>query len=251
MPLPKREITFALRAATATGLFALRGRARWMAFFSHIFLRLYPTLRRNCDWHGEVLTRFRTAEREVWLTIDDGPSADTAPMLDELGQHGATATFFAIGKRASRSPEVCRRAVEEGHTVENHTWSHPAAMWWTLPPRQVEQEIRLGHTAVTEATGVVPCYFRSPVGMNNPGVHPTVRKLGSRVVGWSSCGFDGAPTPPARVISRIMRGVRPGAIILLHEAGSSSDRVTVLSRLLERLQESGYRCVIPSESQLR
>ncbi len=250
MALRKREITFALRAATAAGLFALRGRSRWLAFFSHIFLRLYPTLRRNCDWHGEVITRFRTLKREVWLTIDDGPSEDTARILDELGQHGAQATFFMIGSKVENFPEVCRRAVEEGHTVENHTWSHPSAMWWTLPPKMVAKEIYHGHEAIREATGADPRYFRSPVGMNNPGVHPAASAQGARVIGWSACGFDGVGTPPKKVLSRIMRDVSPGAIILLHEAGDSPDRVAVLSRLLERLREAGYRCVIPSESSL-
>src|SRR4051812_46497342 len=66
-------------------------------FVSHLFL-LYATLVANCQWLGPVMRSFETTQREVWLTIDDGPSpAHTLAILDLLDRFDARATFFVIG----------------------------------------------------------------------------------------------------------------------------------------------------------
>jgi peptidoglycan/xylan/chitin deacetylase (PgdA/CDA1 family) len=250
--MEKRSLVLAGRLAALAGVLLLRGRPRFAAWAAHDFLWLYPTLRRNCDWHGKVLTRFETPHREVWLTIDDGPDpSDTPNFLDLLARHGARASFFAIGKKAAAHPELCRRIIAEGHTLENHSHSHPAAYWWTLPRPLVRRELTRAQTAILEAGGVAPRLFRSPVGMNNPGVHPAATRLGLRVAGWSAEGRDGCPAAPTTIVRRIMRGVFPGAIILLHESGGNRHRALTLSRLLDSLAQANYRCVIPDLSALR
>ena len=76
----------------------------WLAlgvlFLSHLLI-LYPTLVANCQWWGPVMTRFETTQREIWLTIDDGPDPVHTPrMLEILERFQAQATFFVIGRRA-------------------------------------------------------------------------------------------------------------------------------------------------------
>lgn len=250
--MEKRHLVLAGRLAAVAGVVFLRGRSRAAAWATHDFLWLYPTLRRNCDWHGEVLTRFETTEREVWLTIDDGPDpCDTPDFLDLLARHDAKASFFAIGKKAAAQPNLCRRIVAEGHTLENHSYSHPAGYWWALPRPFVRREIQRANAAIEEACGVAPRFFRSPVGMNNAGVHPAATRLGLRVAGWSAEGRDGCPAAPTNIVRRIMRGVFPGATILLHESGGNTHRALTLSRLLDSLAQANYRCVIPDASTLR
>lgn len=250
--MEKRHLVLAGRLAAIAGVVLLRRRSRFAAWATHDFLWLYPTLRRNCDWHGEVLTRFETSKREVWLTIDDGPDPrDTPDFLDLLAKHDAKASFFAIGKKAAAQPNLCRRIIAEGHTLENHSYSHPAGYWWALPRPFVRGEIEHANIAIHEASGVAPQFFRSPVGMNNAGVHPTASRLGLRVAGWSAEGRDGCPAAPTNIVRRIMKGVFPGATILLHESGGNRHRALTLSRLLESLNKAGYRCVIPDVSSLR
>src|SRR5258706_10477628 len=95
------------------------------------FLIVYPAIRANCRWFGPVVTRFRTADKAVWLTIDDGPHPDDTPALLKLLQkHNARATFFAIGRRVEKYPELARAIVREGHTLANHTQTHPALFFW-------------------------------------------------------------------------------------------------------------------------
>jgi peptidoglycan-N-acetylglucosamine deacetylase len=239
------------RLAAASGALTLRGRARFASWLVHDFLWLYPTLRRNCDWHGEVVTRFSTTEREVCLTIDDGPDPrDTPEMLDLLARHQARAAFFVIGEKAERHRSLCRRILAEGHRLGNHTHSHPASRWWALPGPQVHREIARGNDTIMTATGTLPLWFRPPVGMCNFSVHRATRRNGLRVIGWSATGGDGCPAAPSQIVTRIHSGLQPGAIILLHESGSSPRRVLTLARLLETLTEDGYRCVLPPESSL-
>lgn len=223
-------------------------RAVFLAGAAAHALVLYPTLRRNCDWFGPIATSFDTPRKEVWLTIDDGPDArDTPAMLDLLAAHSAKATFFVIGKKVDAHRELVWRAHCEGHQIGNHTHSHPSAFFWALGPLATRREIERGRCSILAATGAAPTVFRSPVGMTNPFVH---RALGAqRLIGWSTSGLDGLSARGEPVVERMMRGVRPGAILVLHEGGAPG-RVETLSRLLDRLKESGCSCVVPGREAL-
>src|SRR5271168_4412532 len=73
------------------------------------FLIVYPAIRANCRWYGPVVTRFRTQNKTVWLTIDDGPHPeDTPELLKLLKKHNARATFFVIGRQVQKYPELTR-----------------------------------------------------------------------------------------------------------------------------------------------
>lgn len=248
MALTTRHLLTAGRLAAATGALTLRGRSRLLSRVIHDALWLAPTLRRNCPWHGPVVTHFDTIDREVCLTIDDGPDPrDTPEILDLLAQHRARAIFFVIGKKVERHRALCRRILAEGHLLGNHTYSHPASHWWALPASLVEREIARGNEALLTATGSRPVWFRSPVGMSNFSVHPVAQRHGLRLMGWRASGGDGCPAAPSQIVSRIQAHLCPGAILLLHESGTSPRRVLTLARLLEALQSDGYRCVLPPD----
>ncbi len=92
------------------------------------------------------------AERGVALTFDDGPDPVFTPqVLDVLAEHGAVATFFAVGKRAERHPELVRRIVDEGHALGSHSWSHREP--GELSARELGRDYRAGRRAV-EARGL-------------------------------------------------------------------------------------------------
>ncbi|HRJ73484.1 MAG TPA: polysaccharide deacetylase family protein [Terrimicrobiaceae bacterium] len=252
MAFSKRQLVIAARLAAAAGACLFRGKARAVSWAAHDALWLYPTLRRNCSWHGPVVTRFQTSAKEVWLTIDDGPDErDTPEMLDVLARHRARATFFVIGQKVRAHPHLCRRILAEGHSLGNHTQSHPAPYWWILPRPFVHREIARCNASILSVTGSKPRWFRSPVGMTSTAVHPAAEREGLQVVGWSADGRDGCPAAPTRIIERIGARLRPGAILLLHESGRSRHRVLTLSRLLDFLAERGYRCVLPSPESLQ
>jgi peptidoglycan/xylan/chitin deacetylase (PgdA/CDA1 family) len=212
-------------------------------------LVLIPTLRRNNAWFGPIATRFETPRREVWLTIDDGPDPrDTPAILDLLAERRVKATFFMIGEKVEAYRELAWRAHCEGHQIGNHTHSHPSALFWALGPAATRREIERGADAILSATGAHANVFRSPVGMTNPFVHRALD--GQHLVGWSAIGLDGLSARGEPVVQRIMRNVRPGAIVVLHEGGAPQ-RVETLALLLDRLESSGYACVIPQPEDFR
>lgn len=220
------------------------------------FLFFVPAVVPNNRWFGPVITCFRTTRREVWLTIDDGPDPhDTPKILDLLSRHQARATFFLIGKRAARHPELVREILRRGHTLGNHTFNHPQASFWMAHPPRLRKEI--DHCAEV-LSAISPqaelCGFRAPVGMVNLFLHPVLHRRPSRLIGWSARGFDSVWTDPQKIVGRIWPGVAPGAIILLHEGnhppGDPPVNPRSLELLLDRLKSAGYAAVIPDPQHL-
>jgi peptidoglycan/xylan/chitin deacetylase (PgdA/CDA1 family) len=229
--------------------------ARWSALaalgviaLSHALV-LYPTLRPNVQWLGPVVTRFRSAEKEVWLTVDDGPTEDTIAVLDLFDAHAIKVTFFVKGVLAEKRPELIHEMLRRGHAVANHSYSHPSATFWCLPPSRIAEQIRRCNEALKTITGSTPAFFRAPVGTKNPAVHPALNRLGMTLIGWSARAFDTKTKDPELVVKRVMPDVSPGAIILLHQGRVAS--VPMLARVIEEVQRAGYRFVIPSPDRLK
>lgn len=203
----------------------------------HVLL-LYPTLVPNSQLLGPVITRFDARERELWLTIDDGPTADTPVLLDLLDARGVRATFFVKGALADEA--TLRMITDRGHTIGNHSYSHPSGTFWCLGPRAIEREIE---------RGVPSPLFRAPVGMKNPFVHPALAKRGMRLIGWSARGFDATVSNFDRVVPRIVSRLEPGAIIVMHQGREWS--VRCIERVIDEAQQRGYRFVIPDDGALK
>ncbi|HEX7705124.1 MAG TPA: polysaccharide deacetylase family protein [Thermoanaerobaculia bacterium] len=212
-------------------------------------LVLYPTLRPASQWLGPVITRFTTTRKEVWLTIDDGPESDTPQLLDLFDSRGVKATFFVKGSLASRYPDIIHDIAARGHSIGNHSQNHPSGTFWCLTPSRIASEIDQCNRTLTELTGFSPTWFRAPVGMKNPAVHPLLDERGMRLIGWSSRGFDAVLRNPERIARSVLRDLEPGAIILLHQGQPHS--IEILDRVITASQEQGYSFVIPSDEQLR
>ena len=215
---------------------------------SHMLI-LYPTLRPNVQWLGPVFTHFATDKRELWLTIDDGPNADTPALLDLLDRLGVKATFFIIGIIGERHPDFVREIVAHGHSIGNHSQTHPSAWFWCAPPARVRSEIDDCNRTLATLANVAPRWFRAPVGMKNPFVHPALARRGMRLIGWTARGFDAVMHDADQVLERILPHVKPGAIIVLHQGREHSLRV--IERVVVALQERGYSFVIPEDAALR
>ena len=207
---------------------------------SHALL-LYPTLRPNVQWLGPVITRFDTNAREVWLTIDDGPTDDTPALLELLKRLEVKATFFLKGKLTM--PDIVRTILDSGHTIGNHSYTHPSATFWCLPTPWIADEID-GCNAVLGKQA----YFRAPVGMKNPAVHPLLSERGMTLVGWTARGFDTVRADPERIAARILPRIEPGAIIVMHQGRTHS--LACIERVIAEVRGAGYAFVVPEASRL-
>ncbi len=196
---------------------------------------------------GPVQTRFATSRREVWLTIDDGPDeSDTPRNLELLARYNAKATFFVIGERAERHPELIQAVVLAGHEIGHHTYSHPAKSLWCASRARLKRELDLGLAALARC-GVRPRWFRAPVGIKHVWLEPELQRRGLEHVGWTIRSWDSVEADPAVVARRVRERVRPGSIVLLHEGSRLQPEVRMgaLEAVLQVLSEEGYTCVLP------
>ena len=212
-------------------------------------LVLWPTLRPNSQWLGPVITSFDSAANEVWLTIDDGPADDTQALLDALDERGVKATFFVKGSLAAQRPDLVRLMLARGHTVGNHSQTHPSGTFWCLPPSSIASQIDECGAVLETITSQRPTLFRAPVGMKNPFVHPILARRGLTLIGWSVRGFDAFGGNVERVVQRIVPRVKAGSIIVMHQGREFS--VACISRVIDELRGRGYSFVIPAAERLK
>jgi peptidoglycan/xylan/chitin deacetylase (PgdA/CDA1 family) len=182
----------------------------------------------------------------IGLSFDDGPDPEVTPaVLDELDRWGAKASFFQIGERVARHPDLAAEIVARGHAVENHTWSHPV-FFTCRSPSGIRRQIERTSEAIEVATGCRPRRFRPPAGLRQPWLEPVLAELDLELVSWTRRGFDAADGSVDRVLHRIGHGLQGGEIVLLHDGNAArtpSGRpvvLEVLPRLLERVAERGW-----------
>ena len=202
-------------------------------------------------WGSHLLTlgsiwRGPRERRAVSLTFDDGPDPEWTPrVLDVLAREGVRAAFFLIGQRARQAPEQARRIAESGHDLGNHTWSHPSL--WRCGPAHTEREIADGHTAIADAAGAPPRFFRPPWGKTNLAMFGVARELGTPCVFWTVQPESRRPVVPAEQARRGLARARAGAIYDLHDAdgvpGAGCRLVEYLPALIAGLRAQGYALV--------
>ena len=187
----------------------------------------------GCTWaaldpESQLFGRTLVAGRdpaEFALTFDDGPNDPWTPrLLDLLAAHQIRATFFLIGRFARRRPDLVRAIVSAGHTIGNHTVTHP---WLALhSPRRVREELAGCNAAIEDITGQPVRFLRPPHGARRPDVLRIARSLGLTPVLWNAMGFDWRPgIVAARIAAHLERGIARnrrracGSNLLLHDGG--------------------------------
>jgi len=235
--MPQPFLVYA--AWTGRGPAAAAALAIWGALSAVVVLGL---LRPRSRMFGPNLWRGEPQPR-VALTFDDGPHPeDTPAILDILRQADARATFFFVGRRARRYPELVRRASAEGHGIGAHSDTHP---WWfslSLPGR-IRREVQDSVATLEALARRRPRYFRPPMGHKNVFLSSEVAAAGLETVTWSVRSYDTVRREPAKIAALVDRA-EPGGIILLHEGtrrgpGRSSATVDALASIIAGLRARG------------
>ena len=253
-PTPLIWGTFILHAALAVLLLVAPQSWPWVLaalIGNHLLLTgvgLWP----RSTWLGPNWTRLpkqAVARKQIALTIDDGPDPEVTPkVLDLLDRYRVKATFFCIGQQAARHPELCKMIVQRGHFIENHSQTHRHD-FSLLGPKALRQELERAQHTLTQLTGRRPSFFRAPAGLRNPFLDWALAKTGLRLAAWTRRGFDTRTSDPATVLNRLLRDLRPGAILLLHDRNCARNAegipviLAVLPRLLEAAEQAGLRFV--------
>jgi peptidoglycan-N-acetylglucosamine deacetylase len=159
----------------------------------------------------------RVAGPAAALTFDDGPDPDgTAAVLDALDAAGARATFFVVGEQLLRHHAIAREALARGHELGLHGFAHVEHD--TLSPQGARDDLARGVGAFEAAAGRRPRFFRPPYGRFTGHSHTACADLGLEPVYWSAWGMDWEDLAADRIADLVIRDLRPGAIVLLHDS---------------------------------
>ena len=185
----------------------------------------------------------------VAITIDDGPDPDvTPPVLALLQGYGAPATFFCIGERVLRYPDLAQEIVRCGHVIENHSQRH-RHNFSLLGPSAMAAEVSQAQESIFRVTGSSPKFFRAPAGLRNPFLDPVLAHLKLRLASWTRRGFDTVSADADAVFRRLANPILPGDILLLHDGHAARTRrgqaviLDVLPRVLDALNARGLKPV--------
>jgi peptidoglycan/xylan/chitin deacetylase (PgdA/CDA1 family) len=183
----------------------------------------------------------------VALTFDDGPTPFTPELLRVLRQNGARATFFEIGEKVAKHPDLARMEAAAG-AVGNHTWSHPDLPG--LSAAAIDKEVGRANDVIASESGRTVSFFRPPFGARNAEVDRVARRLGLLEVLWNVDSGDAsvASTPPSTIIDRnLLDRVRAGAIVLLHEDVTVPRALNAVRMFLPKLRRRGLKAVTLNE----
>ncbi|OUS77819.1 polysaccharide deacetylase family protein [Paenibacillus sp. MY03] len=195
-----------------------------------------------------VFKRGRT-EREIALTFDDGPDPQYTPqLLDLLARFDAKATFFVVGSHAEQHPELLRRMEAEGHIIGIHNYVHKSN--WVMRPRTVKRQIERTNDIIEQATGKRAIYYRPPWGIVNVFDYSNLGYL--HIILWSALFGDWRKRLGAeRLKKRMMKKLRPGEVLLLHDCGRTlgadqdapRNMLIALESYLEEAKARGFQFV--------
>jgi peptidoglycan/xylan/chitin deacetylase (PgdA/CDA1 family) len=183
----------------------------------------------------------------VALTFDDGPGPFAPQFVALLRQYHARATFFNIGRKAARKPQLVRLEASVG-AIGDHSYTHPNLI--TLPPAQIRSELARTQRAIRRATGrkrVV--LFRPPFGDNASEILRIARRLGMLEVMWNQDSGDAseASTPSSQEIyQNLVDRVKAGGIVLMHEDEVVPRTLDALRMFLPVLEQEGLHAVTVS-----
>ncbi len=174
----------------------------------------------------------------VYFTFDDGPNPVYTPqVLDILSRYGVRATFFVIGRLVEVYPEIIERIIAEGHTVANHTWNHESLAG--LSRAEFDQTVGAAQAALGEHA--TPC-IRPPYAATDAFTREWSADHGLVLHMWSVSPSDWLQTPAEEMAEYMLKRIRPGSVVLLHDGGGPrTETVKALELTLEQLEEHNFR----------
>lgn len=181
--------------------------------------------------------RTRPGSTSVAFTFDDGPHPVWTPMvLDVLKRYRVKATFFVVGSKAQQYPGLIRRMIREGHSVQNHTYSHA---WLTGCSDAVASlEISRGCDVIEAAAGVQPRCLRPPFGAINSRIESISTRERQAIVMWDVDPQDWRYPSTSWVVAHVTSRTEGGDIVLFHD-GSGPTAARALPRIIEILRGRG------------
>lgn len=199
---------------------------------------------------GEIVgSSQESAEKVVYLTLDDGPSENTPKVLEILDRYNAKATFFVTNINPSYL-YLIKEAYDKGHTIGLHTYSHDYAAVYASVDAYFSDLEAIGQV-VKEQIGYVPCFIRFPGGSSNTisanytnGIMSVLvqeaQNRGYQYYDWNCSSGDGSVQPTDVLVANGTSGVNNNIVLLSHDANGKETTVEALPSIIEYYQSQGY-----------
>ena len=192
----------------------------------------------------------------VYLTFDDGPSAETDRILDILKEYNVKATFFVIGKTDENSVKAYQRIVEEGHTLGMHSYSHQYAQV-SASQEAFEDDLTSLQDYLFSITGMESTFYRFPGGSSNKvskiPMSDLIQCLKERNITYfdwnvSSGDASGTQLSSQTIINNVMNGIN-GAhknyVVLFHDSAAKKTTVDALPEIIEQILAMEHTQILP------
>lgn len=212
-----------------------------LLFTIYIAIQVYGTLVVSASFFIPIKCAGSKQFPAVALTFDDGPlPLMTDKILDILKQYEAPATFFCIGSRITKHPEVLTKINAEGHLVGNHTFTH-GKFFDLQSATQMTNELQQTDAEIEKTIGLKPRFFRPPYGVTNPNLAKAIRKGGYVTMGWSVRSLDTVSKDEDKLFNRVTDGLQAGDVILFHDYCDITIRI--LPKVLDHIKKLGLKVV--------
>ncbi|MDP9727416.1 polysaccharide deacetylase family protein [Alicyclobacillus sp. TC] len=186
-------------------------------------------------------TSIKKVSPVIYLTFDDGPSERYTPIiLRELKAEHIHATFFVVGYRCERYPELVKQMARDGHTIGNHSYRHQDIVQLALD--ELKSDVHKTDQIIYQASGIRPILYRPPGGHIEQNEIHFLQKMGHPVRLWNVDSQDWKATSQEDIWHALHGHVYPGSIILFHD-GVSGSRYTaeILPKLIHEWKKDGYQ----------
>ncbi len=188
----------------------------------------------------------RTAQKVVALTFDHSWGNKFTPsILDTLQKNNLKVTFFIMGPWAKKYTDVAKRMVADGHEIGSHGYKHEN--YGDMTAEWVKEDIRKAHELIKEATGVDPKLIRPPNGHYSRRSLQVTEEMGYKTIIWNADSLDWKNPGRDVIIDRVVKRLKPGAIILMHASDTPLQTAEALPILIEKIKAEGYQFVTVGE----
>ena len=194
-----------------------------------------------------IICSAHTDQKEIAISFDDGPVMNYTPqILRLLSDENIKATFFCIGNRIVGNENILKQINEAGHIIGNHSYTHH--FWFDMfSSKKMLDDLKRMDLEMERVTGLKPKLFRPPYGVTNPNLKKAIIKGGYNPVGWSVRSKDTVIRDEKKLLHKINRGLKPGAVFLFHD--TSKTTLNVLPVFIQQVKDKGFH-IIPLDKLL-